>query len=156
MTLFAFRGVKSHEWTFNDPINIDRGNHMLGIGMPEILIILVVALIVIGPKRLPELAKHLGKGLAEFKKAADDLQESVRVDLETERHKEFVEKYPHLIPDSESEEESEEKPEKGDQPKQAQLSDGVTPEPPPEEDPEISYSPEEIEGGVLEDEEPDA
>ncbi len=133
---------------------------MLGIGMPEILIILVVALIVIGPKRLPELAKHLGKGLAEFKKAADDLQESVRVDLETERHKEFVEKYPHLIPDSESEEESEEEPEeepeKGDQPKQAQQPDGVAPDPPPEEDPEISYSPDEIEGGVLEDEEPDA
>ncbi|HDL52910.1 MAG TPA: twin-arginine translocase subunit TatB, partial [Proteobacteria bacterium] len=39
---------------------------MLGMGMQEILIILVVALIVIGPKRLPELAKTLGKGLAEF------------------------------------------------------------------------------------------
>ncbi len=126
---------------------------MLGIGMPEILVILVVALIVIGPKRLPELAKHLGKGLAEFKKAADDLQESVRVDLETERHKELAEKYPHLIPDSESGEEAEEEPEKGDQ---AQLADGVAPKPPPEEDPKISYSPDEIEGGVLEDEETDA
>ncbi len=128
---------------------------MLGIGMPEILVILVVALIVIGPKRLPELARHLGKGLAEFKKAADDLQESVKIDLETERHKEFAEKYPHLIPDSESGEESEEEAEKGDQPKQAQLADGVAPKPPPEEDPKISYSPDEIEGGVSEDEETD-
>ena len=55
---------------------------MLGIGMQEILIILVVALIVIGPKRLPELARTLGKGLAEFRKAADDLQETVRMDLQ--------------------------------------------------------------------------
>ena len=47
---------------------------MLGIGMQEILIILVVALIVIGPKRLPELARTLGKGFAEFRKAADDIK----------------------------------------------------------------------------------
>ena len=63
---------------------------MLGIGMQEILIILVVALIIIGPKRLPDLAKTLGKGFAEFKKAADDLQDTVRKDLETERHQALV------------------------------------------------------------------
>ncbi len=41
---------------------------MFGIGLPELLIILIVVLIVFGPKKLPDLAKSLGKGMAEFKK----------------------------------------------------------------------------------------
>jgi TatA/E family protein of Tat protein translocase len=48
---------------------------MFGIGMPELLLILGLALIVLGPKKLPELAKALGKGLAEFRRATDDLKE---------------------------------------------------------------------------------
>ena len=51
---------------------------MFGIGMPELLLILGLALIVLGPKKLPELAKALGKGLAEFRRSTDELKEEFR------------------------------------------------------------------------------
>ncbi|OIP34332.1 MAG: twin arginine-targeting protein translocase TatB [Deltaproteobacteria bacterium CG2_30_66_27] len=50
---------------------------MFGIGFQEMLIILVVALIFFGPKRLPDLAKSLGKGIAEFKKASEEVRKGV-------------------------------------------------------------------------------
>jgi Tat protein translocase TatB subunit len=57
---------------------------MFGIGMQELIIIAVIALIVVGPKKLPDLAKTLGKGFSEFKKATegitDDLKETLKED----------------------------------------------------------------------------
>lgn len=50
---------------------------MFGLGAGELLIILVFALLFIGPKKLPELAKSLGKGLREFQKAKDDLMDHI-------------------------------------------------------------------------------
>ncbi len=50
---------------------------MFGLGMPEILLILAIALMVIGPKKLPELAKTLGRAMGEFKKAAQDFKRSI-------------------------------------------------------------------------------
>jgi TatA/E family protein of Tat protein translocase len=50
---------------------------MFGIGMPELLLILAVALVVLGPKKLPELARSLGRGLAEFKKTTSDLKQNI-------------------------------------------------------------------------------
>ena len=51
------------------------------IGGTEILIILVIALVVFGPKRLPELGRTIGKGLGEFRRAASDLKRSVDLDI---------------------------------------------------------------------------
>jgi|GraSoiStandDraft_41_1057321.scaffolds.fasta_scaffold1585732_1 sec-independent protein translocase protein TatA len=62
---------------------------MFGIGIPELLVIFVVALIVLGPQRLPEVAKALGKALAEFRRATSDLSEELgnaRIMLEEEVH----------------------------------------------------------------------
>ena len=50
---------------------------MFGIGAPELIIIAVIALLIFGPSKLPELGKTLGKGLREFKKASSDLKEQV-------------------------------------------------------------------------------
>jgi TatA/E family protein of Tat protein translocase len=57
---------------------------MFGIGMPELLLILGLALIVLGPKKLPELARALGKGMAEFRRATDELKDEFR-QLENEQ-----------------------------------------------------------------------
>lgn len=51
---------------------------MFGIGMPELILILALALILLGPRRLPEIARALGKGLGEFRRATDDLKEEFR------------------------------------------------------------------------------
>jgi Tat protein translocase TatB subunit len=50
---------------------------MFGIGMPELLVIAALALILIGPKKLPDLAKSIGKTLGELRRATDDVKESL-------------------------------------------------------------------------------
>jgi Tat protein translocase TatB subunit len=55
---------------------------MFGIGMPELLLLLAIALIVVGPKKLPELARALGRGIAEFKKATNEIKESLETNTE--------------------------------------------------------------------------
>ena len=54
------------------------------IGMPEMLVILVIALIIFGPRKLPELGKTLGKSLAEFKRASNELKSTLEEEIKTE------------------------------------------------------------------------
>ena len=54
---------------------------MFGIGMQELIIIAIIALIIVGPKKLPDLAKSLGKGFSEFKKATDGITDDIKETL---------------------------------------------------------------------------
>lgn len=53
---------------------------MFGIGFPELVVIMVIALLVVGPNKLPDLARALGRGYAEFRKAMDDLKDTFEQD----------------------------------------------------------------------------
>ena len=63
---------------------------MFGMGMPEILLILAIALIVLGPKKLPEVAKSLGRGIAEFKKATQEFKENLEADNDLKKARDTV------------------------------------------------------------------
>ncbi len=54
---------------------------MFGLGLPEILVIFVIALIVFGPQKLPDLGRSIGRAMAEFKKASDEFQETVKSEM---------------------------------------------------------------------------
>jgi TatA/E family protein of Tat protein translocase len=64
------------------------------IGMPELIIILVIALIIFGPRKLPELGKSLGRSLNEFKRASTDLQNTLEQEIKLEEQKEQQAKTP--------------------------------------------------------------
>ncbi len=57
---------------------------MFNIGPLELMVILVIALLVVGPKRLPEVGRSIGRGLREFRKAQDEVQRSIRLSLDEE------------------------------------------------------------------------
>ncbi len=59
------------------------------LGLPELLLIFIVALIVFGPRKLPEIGKTLGKALSEFKKASDELKNTIEREVHVEEFKEL-------------------------------------------------------------------
>jgi sec-independent protein translocase protein TatA len=61
--------------------------------MPELIVIMVIALIIFGPRKLPELGKSLGRSLNEFKKASTDLQNTLEQEIKIEEQKEAADKF---------------------------------------------------------------
>lgn len=83
---------------------------MFGIGMPELIIIFVIALIIIGPKKLPDLARALGKGMAEFRKATNEIKSNLDMGDELRGiEEELTDSVSGIIHEAETEEEIEEK-----------------------------------------------
>jgi sec-independent protein translocase protein TatA len=54
---------------------------MFGIGLPELLVIMVLALLVLGPERLPEMARLLGRAYAQLRRASEEFQNTIRQDI---------------------------------------------------------------------------
>ncbi len=57
------------------------------IGMPELVIILVIALIIFGPRKLPELGRSLGRSIGEFRRASNELRSTLEEEIRTEEQR---------------------------------------------------------------------
>ncbi len=64
---------------------------MWNLGFPEIVIIFIVALVIFGPRKLPELGRSLGRGLSEFKRASNELKRTWEDEVEAVKHEVEVE-----------------------------------------------------------------
>lgn len=70
---------------------------MFGIGFPELLLVMALALVVIGPKRLPDIARALGRGFSEFKRATDELKTTFQEEIKTDEIKQQLIKEGKII-----------------------------------------------------------
>jgi sec-independent protein translocase protein TatA len=61
------------------------------IGVPELIVILAIALLIFGPKKLPEVGRSLGKALREFRKTSDEIKEKIEEEIQAEEFKEIKE-----------------------------------------------------------------
>ncbi len=64
---------------------------MPNIGFPELILILVIALLIFGPKKLPEIGKSIGRAIAELKRASNELKETIEDEIRAEELKKFEE-----------------------------------------------------------------
>lgn len=109
---------------------------MFGIGLPEFLLILGIALVVLGPQKLPELARALGRGIAEFRKAGQEIKDSFESDQDLQEIKKSLNEGMEGISQSlEAPLEEPWKPESEPEPE---------PEPEPEAETELELAPEGI------------
>lgn len=65
---------------------------MFGLGIPELIVIFVIALIVFGPKKLPDLGKALGRGIAEFRRASQEVKETIETEVRNAERSVDIEK----------------------------------------------------------------
>ena len=65
---------------------------MFGLGIPELIVIFVIALVVFGPKKLPDLGRALGKGIAEFKRATEEVKDTIETEVRAAESKIDIEK----------------------------------------------------------------
>jgi sec-independent protein translocase protein TatA len=61
------------------------------IGVPELIVILAIALLIFGPKKLPEVGRSIGKALREFRKTSDEIKEKIEEEIQAEEFKEIKE-----------------------------------------------------------------
>jgi Tat protein translocase TatB subunit len=95
---------------------------MFGIGIPELVIILIVALLVVGPAKLPDLARSMGKALGEFRRLADDVKETIEQEMAQEPEKEELTQKEGQK--EEQKRESQEEQQKAEEPMAPVLDDG--------------------------------
>ncbi|HAR46359.1 MAG: hypothetical protein A2X56_08925 [Nitrospirae bacterium GWC2_57_13] len=88
---------------------------MFGLGVPELIVIFIIALVVFGPKKLPDLGKSLGRGIAEFKRATSEVKESIETEMRQAERSLELEKIDERMKTSEAKPaEEQDKERKGD------------------------------------------
>ena len=106
---------------------------MFGLGIPELIVIFVIALLVFGPKKLPDLGKSIGRAMSEFKKAQQEFQESVQAEMKEVKKNANLEEFKDLAKidalsskDTPARQETEQKPDSASEQKKQPSKDEGT------------------------------